>query len=71
MVLNTHDVASALGTDDHTARRFLRSIVPDHDPNTPWRIPEEELTKIKLLFLVHRLGPVKSLDLIEENLKST
>lgn len=54
-MLTSHQVAEILQTDDKTARRFLRTVLP-HDRRQRWQIKEEDLDMIRLLWLVKRLG---------------
>lgn len=62
MTLNIDQVAEALETDARTARRFLRSTVPDHDPRHKWAIKVEDIPELKLLFAVREVGLAKSID---------
>jgi len=62
-MLTTKDVARELHTDQKTARRFLRSILPRHQGRR-WEVPEESLDTIKLLFLLKRLGKEDMLKLL-------
>jgi hypothetical protein len=65
MTLTTHDVASELGIDDKTARRFLRSVVPDHEASHKWALQETEMPKLKLLYLVQKLGTERAIEKLE------
>lgn len=62
-MLTSHQIAEQLDTDDRTARRFLRTVLP-HDRKQKWKIPEEDLDLIKLLWLLRRLGREDMLKLL-------
>lgn len=62
MMLSTHDVALALQTDEKTTRRFLRTILP-HQEGQRWQIEEDELERIRLLWVIKKLGKDHQLDL--------
>jgi len=66
MTLSTHDIATELGVDDRTARRFLRSISPKHETNHPWAIQDTEMPKLKLLYLVQKLGTERVVRILEK-----
>lgn len=62
MTLNIEQVAQELETDAKTARRFLRSVVPQHDPNHRWQIKAEDIEELKLLFAVREVGLKRSVE---------
>lgn len=64
-MLDIHQVAEALQTDDKTARRFLRTVLP-HEGHQRWQVPEEDLDMIKLLYVLRRLGKEDILRLMKK-----
>lgn len=62
-MLTSKQVAEELHTDERTARRFLRTVMP-HQEHQRWEVPEESLDMIKLLWLVRQMGRDDMLKLI-------
>lgn len=66
MPLDIDQVAEALETDPRTARRFLRSVSPEHDYRHKWLINEDDMEMLRLLFIVREVGLKKALDALTE-----
>lgn len=56
MPIKVKDLADELEIDQKTARRFLRSVVPEHEKGDRWEIDDADLMRLKLIFIVKEVG---------------
>ena len=56
MAIRVKDLAEELEIDQKTARRFLRSVVPDHEKGGRWEIDDTDLMRLKLIYMVKEVG---------------
>lgn len=65
MAIKVKDLADELEVDQKTARRFLRTVMPDHERGGRWEIDEKDLPRLKLLFLVKEVGLDSAVDTLD------